>query len=116
MFGVNFSTRQYARVTCSLEILLLTSATFGTWVGAELSDENHRQLYVPVGMAHGFCVTSEVADFVYRCGSYYVPETERGILWNSPELGIPWPTDTPILSERDRKNPTFGEYPGPWFP
>jgi dTDP-4-dehydrorhamnose 3,5-epimerase len=93
-----------------------SSPTFGKHFTCELSDENHRQLYVPVGMAHGFCVVSDVADFVYRCGSYYDPETERGILWNSPELSIPWPTDTPILSERDKNNPTFDEYPGPWFP
>jgi dTDP-4-dehydrorhamnose 3,5-epimerase len=93
-----------------------SSPTFGKTFSLELSDENHRQLYVPVGMAHGFCVTSDVADFVYRCGSYYDPATERGILWNSPELDIPWPTDTPILSDRDRNNPTFGDYPGPWFP
>ena len=59
--------------------------------------------------------TSDVADFVYRCGSYYDPATERGIAWNSPELAIPWPTESPILSARDQENPTFSEYPGPWF-
>jgi dTDP-4-dehydrorhamnose 3,5-epimerase len=93
-----------------------SSATFGRHFSLELSDENHRQLWIPVGFAHGFCVTSDVADFVYRCGSYYDPETERGILWNSPELGIEWPTDSPLLSDRDLSNPTFSEYPGPWFP
>jgi dTDP-4-dehydrorhamnose 3,5-epimerase len=93
-----------------------SSPTFGKHHAMELSDENHRQLWIPVGFAHGFCVTSDVADFVYRCGSYYEPETERGILWNSPELGIEWPTETPILSDRDHGNPTFSEYPGPWFP
>ena len=93
-----------------------SSPTFGRHFALELSDENHRQLYIPKGLAHGFCVTSEIADFVYRCGSYYDPQTERGILWNSPELGIAWPTATPVLSERDRTNPTFSEYPGPWFP
>jgi dTDP-4-dehydrorhamnose 3,5-epimerase len=92
------------------------SPTFGRRFEMELSDENHRQLWIPAGFAHGFCVTSDVADFVYRCGSYYDPASERGILWNSPELGINWPTDTPILSGRDRENPTFSEYPGPWFP
>ena len=93
-----------------------SSPTFGKTFSLELSDENHRQLYIPVGMAHGFCVTSDVADFVYRCGSYYDGKTESGILWNSPELGIPWPTDTPLLSDRDQGNPTFTDYPGPWFP
>ncbi len=93
-----------------------SSPTFGGKFSLELSDENHRQLYIPVGMAHGFCVTSEIADFVYRCGSYYDPATESGILWNSPELGIDWPTESPLLSERDKHNPTFTDYPGPWFP
>ncbi len=93
-----------------------SSPTFGSAFSLDLSDENHLQLYIPVGLAHGFCVTSDVADFVYRCGSYFNPESERGIAWNSPELGIAWPTDSPILSERDRGNPTFSDYPGPWFP
>jgi len=93
-----------------------SSPTFGQRFEMELSDENHRQLWIPVGFAHGFCVTSDVADFVYRCGSYYDPATEQGILWNSPGLGINWPTDAPILSDRDTRNPAFSEYPGPWFP
>jgi dTDP-4-dehydrorhamnose 3,5-epimerase len=93
-----------------------SSPTFRKTFSITLSDENHLQLYVPVGLAHGFCVTSEVADFVYRCGSYYDPATERGIAWNDPALAILWPTDRPLLSERDRSNPTLAEYPGPWFP
>ena len=93
-----------------------SSPTFGKTFTVELNDENHHQLYVPVGFAHGFCVTSDIADFVYRCSNYYDPETERGIAWDSPELAIPWPAQTPILSDRDRGNPTFSEYPGPWFP
>lgn len=92
-----------------------SSATFGKHFSIELTDENHRLLFIPVGFAHGFCVTSEIADFVYRCGSYYDPTTESGILWNSPELEIPWPTEAPILSERDTQNPTFSDYAGPWF-
>jgi len=92
------------------------SPTFKQWLSFELNDENHRQLYIPVGFAHGFCVTSEVADFVYRCSNYYDPGAERGIAWNDPELAIPWPTDNAIVSERDRNNPTLAEYSGPWFP
>ena len=93
-----------------------SSPTFGkSWV-CELSDENHHQLFVPAGFAHGFCVTSDVADVVYRCSSYYDPELERGIAWDSPELAIDWPVRTPVLSERDRHHPSFGEYTGPWFP
>ncbi len=93
-----------------------SSPTFRKSFTIELSDVNHLQLFIPVGFAHGFCVTSEVADFVYRCGSYYDPASERGIAWDDPELAIPWPASNPILSARDRANPTLGEYPGPWFP
>lgn len=93
-----------------------SSPTFKRSYCIDLSDENHLQLYIPVGLAHGFCVTSDVADFVYRCGSYYDPATERGIAWDDPELAIPWPVERPVLSARDRANPTLAEYPGPWFP
>jgi len=93
-----------------------SSPTFGKTYTVELSDENHFQLFVPPGFAHGFCVTSDVADVVYRCGSYYDPEKERGLAWDSADLAIDWPTDSPILSERDRGNPSFSDYPGPWYP
>lgn len=93
-----------------------SSPTFGQHFAIELNDENHLQLFIPVGMAHGFCVLSEVADFVYRCGSYYDPATESGILWNDPDLGIPWPTTTPLLSGRDQANPPLRGYAGPLFP
>jgi len=93
-----------------------SSPTFGRTFTVELSEENHLQLFLPVGFAHGFCVTSKVADFVYKCSNYYDPSTERGIAWDSPELAIRWPTSTPILADRDRGNPTFSEYAGPWFP
>jgi dTDP-4-dehydrorhamnose 3,5-epimerase len=62
---------------------------------------------VPVGFAHGFCALSEVVDFVYKVTSYYDPATERGIAWDDPQLRIPWPTDQPIISERDKHNPTL---------
>jgi dTDP-4-dehydrorhamnose 3,5-epimerase len=93
-----------------------SSPTFGRWWGIDLSDENHLQVFVPPGFAHGFCVTSEVADVVYRCGAYYDAQAERGIAWDSPELAIAWPTDAPLLSERDRANPAFSQYRGPWYP
>lgn len=67
------------------------SPTFGKWVGVELSDENHRQLWVPAGFAHGFLVLSETADFLYKTTDYYAPAYERSILWNDPEIGIQWP-------------------------
>ncbi|HHX42463.1 MAG TPA: dTDP-4-dehydrorhamnose 3,5-epimerase [Chloroflexi bacterium] len=85
------------------------SPTFGKWVGVELSAENKRQLYIPVGFAHGFCVTSEVAEFLYKCSSYYAPSLERGIAWDDPDLAIAWPVTDPILSDRDRTHPRLAE-------
>lgn len=81
------------------------SATCGQFVGVELNDENHRQLWVPPGYAHGFCVISEVADFQYKCTDYYQPEDESGLLWNDPDVGIPWPVAEPQLSSKDQLNP-----------
>ncbi len=77
------------------------SPTFGQWVGEVLSGTNHRQMYVPPGFAHGYCVTSETALFSYKCTDFYNPETEGGIIWNDPDLGIDWPVDEPILSPKD---------------
>ncbi len=77
------------------------SPTFGRWFGLELSSENKRQLWIPPGFAHGFCVTSAIADFFYKCTEYYVPEADRAIAWNDPAIGIRWPTQTPLLSKKD---------------
>lgn len=85
------------------------SATCGRFVGVELNDENHRQLWVPPGYAHGFCVISEVADFQYKCTDYYQPEDEGGLLWNDPDVGIPWPVAEPQLSAKDQVNPRLHE-------
>jgi dTDP-4-dehydrorhamnose 3,5-epimerase len=92
-----------------------SSATFGQWRGFTLDDVDHRQLWIPVGFAHGFCVTSDVADVVYRCSGYYDSAAERGIAWDSPKLGIRWPVESPVLSDRDRRLPGFSAYEGPWF-
>ncbi len=81
------------------------SAAFGRWAAAILDDDNHRQLYVPPGFAHGFCVLSDEADFVYKCTDYYHPESERGIAWNDPDIGIPWPITDVSLSRKDTGNP-----------
>jgi dTDP-4-dehydrorhamnose 3,5-epimerase len=79
------------------------SPTFGRWVGVELSEENHRQLWVPPGFAHGFVVTSESADFLYKATDYYAPQHERCIAWDDPEIGIEWPLDgPPSLSAKDK--------------
>jgi len=77
------------------------SPTFGQWFGLELSGENRRQLWIPPGFAHGFCVTSASADFLYKCTEYYVPEADRVLAWNDPTIGIRWPTQTPLLSKKD---------------
>ncbi len=80
-----------------------SSPTFGRWVGVELSEDNHRQLWVPPGFGHGFVVTSESADFLYKTTDYYAPEHERCVLWNDPAIGIQWPVDgEPQLSAKDR--------------
>ena len=79
------------------------SPTFGKWVGVELTGENHRQLWLPAGMAHGFLVTSESADFLYKTTGYYAPAAERCIRWDDPALAIDWPTrgTPPIVSGKD---------------
>lgn len=81
------------------------SPTFGQWYGCVLSDENHRQLYVPPGYAHGFAVLSEEADFFYQCTDYYHPPSEQGIAWDDPDLGIAWPLEDVLLSAKDQANP-----------
>jgi dTDP-4-dehydrorhamnose 3,5-epimerase len=86
-----------------------SSPTFGKWESFELDDERNLQLYVPVGFAHGFCAVSDVVDLIYKVGSYYDQATERGIAWDDPGLGIQWPTDQPIVSERDRHNLTLAQ-------
>jgi dTDP-4-dehydrorhamnose 3,5-epimerase len=85
------------------------SPTFGEWEAAVLSSENKRQFYVPEGFAHGFLVTSDVVLFVYKCTARYNAKAEASVLWNDPEIGIEWPVETPLLSEKDRAAPTLGE-------
>mgnify|MGYP000678167950 CR=1 FL=1 len=80
------------------------SPTYGKWVSEILSCENHKSLYIPEGFAHGFCVLSKEADVLYKVNQEYSPENERGIIWNDPELNIAWPTDSPILQEKDSKS------------
>ncbi|MDA0236494.1 MAG: dTDP-4-dehydrorhamnose 3,5-epimerase [Proteobacteria bacterium] len=82
-----------------------SSATYGKFVGVELNDDNHRQMWVPPGYAHGFCVLSEVADFQYKCTDFYFPADEGGLAWNDPDVGISWPIEAPQLSAKDANNP-----------
>lgn len=84
------------------------SPTFGKWVGAYLSAENKRQLWIPEGFAHGFYVTSEDAEFVYKCTDYYNPKAEHSLLWNDPDININWPiNDYVLVSEKDKKGVMF---------
>jgi dTDP-4-dehydrorhamnose 3,5-epimerase len=85
------------------------SPTFGQWEGFELDDERAHQLWIPVGFGHGFCVLSDVADFVYKCTAYYDPETEAGIRFDDADVGIEWPAIELLYSERDRTAPRLAE-------
>jgi dTDP-4-dehydrorhamnose 3,5-epimerase len=85
------------------------SPTFGRWVAVTLSAENFKQCYVPPGFAHGFCVLSQDAQVEYKCTDLYEPASEVGVAWNDPVLAIPWPIAQPLLSDRDRRNPTLAE-------
>ena len=85
------------------------SPTYRRWEGYELDDVAHRQLFIPDGFGHGFCVLSDQADVLYRVSSYYDAELESGIAWDDPEIGIRWPVDEPVLSDRDRNAPKLAE-------
>jgi dTDP-4-dehydrorhamnose 3,5-epimerase len=85
------------------------SPTFGQWEGPELDDRAHRQLLIPIGFGHGFCVLSEHADVDYQLSSLYDPATESGIAWDDPEIGIDWPVSEPLLSERDKAAPRLSQ-------
>jgi dTDP-4-dehydrorhamnose 3,5-epimerase len=98
------------------------SPTYGQWEGVELDEASMRELYVPVGFAHGFCVLSDVADVLYKQSTYYDPEVERGIAWNDPDIGVDWPLPVQelIVSERDASAPRLSEIaaelPFEWHP
>lgn len=92
------------------------SPGFGQHVAVELSDANFRQMYIPPGFAHGFCVLSETAIFAYKCTDFYNPATEGGLLWNDPQLGIDWGIDRPKLSEKDKAYPRLKDIPDEHLP
>ena len=87
------------------------SPTFGEWTAVVLDDQACRQLYIPPGFAHGFCVLSETADFVYKCTDYYHPASERGVVWDDPGIGIEWPLKVVTLSPKDLRYPTLAMQP-----
>jgi len=84
-----------------------SSITFGTYVGVELSEKNHLQLWIPPGYAHGFCVLSKNADIYYKCTDFYFPNDEDGLIWNDTEVAIDWPIKLPLLSDKDKLLPTL---------
>ena len=88
-----------------------SSPTFARWFGIELSDANHKQVYIPPGFAHGFCALSDVAEVIYRCTDLYHPAGERTIVWNDPQLAIRWPVGEPILAEKDQRGMRFADAP-----
>ena len=115
--GMHFQPGQAKLVRCArgeiLDVLVdirIGSPTFGRWEGFELSDVNHRQVLVPEGFAHGFCVLSELADVAYKVSSYYDAVTEAGFRFDDPEIGIQWPAGLELLvSARDREAPLLSE-------
>ena len=86
------------------------SSTFGKWFGIELSENNFKQFYIPIGFAHGFCVLSDVAEVQYECSAVYNKDLESGIMWNDPDLAVDWPVKKPLLSDRDTQNKLFAEF------
>jgi len=86
------------------------SDTFGKWDAIELSAENKKMIYIPRGLAHGFCTLTDISEVVYKVDNFYSPENERGLLWNDPDLNICWPVNKPILSEKDGNNMTLRKF------
>ena len=87
------------------------SPTFKRWVGVHLSENNKRQVFIPEGFAHGFCVLSDSAHVVYKCSDFYDPDDEGGILWSDPAIGIEWPISHPVISAKDSRLPVINEIP-----
>ena len=86
------------------------SGTFGQWESIELSEDNKKMVFIPRGFAHGYCTLSEVSEVLYKVDNFYAPEHEGGLLWNDSDVGIDWPVDDPVLSEKDKKNMGLEEF------
>jgi dTDP-4-dehydrorhamnose 3,5-epimerase len=91
------------------------SSTFGRWYGADLSSDNHRQMWIPAGFAHGFQSLTEQALLSYKCTEYFRAETERTVRWADPEIGIQWPLPRPVLSQKDLTAPMLRDLPDQWL-
>jgi dTDP-4-dehydrorhamnose 3,5-epimerase len=89
--------------------LRVGSPTFGKWVAEELSEDNHKQLYIPPGFGHGFCVTSETARFLYKCTAAYDPSAEMSVRFDDPDIAISWPVEAPLLSPKDARAPLLAD-------
>ncbi len=87
------------------------SPNFGKWTAHELDDETHRRMWIPEGFAHGFCVLSEVADVMYACTDHYVGENQYAVRWNDAAIGIDWPVDAPVISDKDAAAPLLADAP-----
>ena len=94
----------------------LGSKTFGKWFGIELSDMNHKQLFIPEGFAHGFCTLSEAADVIYKCTELYDSGDDHGVLWNDQSINIDWPIKEPVISEKDAQLPQLKDLPDKLLP
>lgn len=92
------------------------SPMFGRYVDVMLSEDNHKQIYIPPGFAHGFCVMSDTARFTYKCTAYYNTATEGGVIWDDPDIGIDWPVEDPLLSEKDLQLPRLKDIPAEKLP
>ena len=94
----------------------LGSPAFGQWFGMVLNETTHRQMYIPPGFAHGFCALSDSVDFMYKCSEYYHPKDEYGLLWNDANIGIKWPVQNPIISDKDLSNLHLSDIPSELLP
>lgn len=113
-FQQNFPQGKLVQVTrgCVFDVAVdvrLGSPEFGRWVGHELSEDNHHQMWIPPGFAHGFCALSELADLTYKCTDIYRPEDDLGIIWDDKDLAVEWPIDNPLLSDKDKTLPTLAD-------
>ena len=88
-----------------------SSRDFGQWFGIKLTADNHKQLYIPAGFAHGFCVLSSVTEIAYKCTALYEPAQDAGVNWNDPDIGIDWPIEDPMLSAKDAAAPSLADLP-----